>query len=101
MAKTELKTAAEIEELEQRYDPAMAFRHNFGVAKWLVVALLFSLSMFHYYTAGFGVFEHHWHVGIHLAFVLGLIILVYTAHRTSEVTGSVADAPSRLQIGWR
>ena len=100
MAKTELKTAAEIEELEERYDPAMAFRHNVGAAKWLVVALLFSLSMFHYYTAGFGVLEHHWHVGVHLAFVLGLIILVYSAHSTSEVAGLVADVPSGLQVGW-
>jgi len=100
MAKTELKTAAEIEELEQRYDPEMAFRANYGVAKLLVVSLLFSLSIFHYYTAGFGVLEHHWHVGVHLAFVLGLIILVYTAHRTADVVGSVAEEPSGLQIGW-
>ena len=100
MATTDLKTAAEIEELEQRYDPEMAFRQNFGWAKWLVVALLFLLSMFHYYTAGFGVLEHHWHVGVHLAFVLGLIVLVYTAHRTTDAVGSVTSATSKFQVGW-
>ncbi len=100
MAKIELKSAAEIEELEQRYDPEMAFRHNFGMTKWLVVALLFLLSLFHYYTAGFGVLEHHWHVGVHLAFVLGLILLVYTAHSTKDIPASIAEEPSELQIGW-
>lgn len=100
MALSELKSAEELEELEERYDPEMQFRFTSGVAKWLVVALLFSLSSFHYYTAGFGVLEHHWHVGVHLAFVLGLIYLVYTAHRTSDAAGAIAAAPPKLQVRW-
>lgn len=100
MASTELKSAEELEELEERYDPEMQFRQMTGLAKWLVVSLLFLLSLFHYYTAGFGVLEHHWHVGVHLAFVLGLIYLVYTAHRTADVTGSVAAAPGGLHVRW-
>ena len=50
------------EELEERYDPEMQFRDTHALAKWVVIALLFLLSLFHYYTAGFGVLEHHWHV---------------------------------------
>ena len=69
------------EELEERYDPEMQFRSTYALAKWMVVGLLFLLSLFHYYTAGFGVLTHHWHVGFHLAFVLGLIYLclLYTS----------------------
>ena len=73
------------EELEERYDPEMQFRSTYALAKWMVVGLLFLLSLFHYYTAGFGVLTHHWHVGFHLAFVLGLIYLVYTPHRLSLI----------------
>ena len=51
-AKIDYKAA---EELEERYDPEMQFRHTYALAKWLVIGLLFLLSLFHYYTAGFGV----------------------------------------------
>ena len=39
--------------------------------RWIVAALLFALSCFHYYTAGFGLLRETTHRGIHLAFVLG------------------------------
>ncbi len=97
MAEIDYKRA---EELEERYDPEMQFRQMSGMARWLVVSLLFSLSAFHYYTAGFGVLEHHWHVGIHLSFVLGLIFLVYTAHRTTEVPGQVVATAAGSPIKW-
>ena len=35
------------------------------------------LSLFHYYTAGFGLLQEVTHRGVHLAFVLGLIFLVF------------------------
>ena len=95
-AKIDYKAA---EELEERYDPEMQFRHTYALAKWLVIGLLFLLSLFHYYTAGFGVLEHHWHVGVHLAFVLGLIYLVYTPHRTVDAAGQIAGTTS-LSIRW-
>ena len=98
MAEIDYKRA---EELEERYDPEMAFRQTSGLARWLVVALLFALSMFHYYTAGFGVLEHHWHVGVHLAFVLGLIYLVYTAHRGGGAApGQVASTAPGTPLQW-
>ena len=57
------------EELEERYDPET--RSIYALAKWMVVGLLFLLSLFHYYTAGFGVLTHHWHVGFHLRLCWG------------------------------
>ena len=87
------------EELEERYDPEMQFRSTYALAKWMVVGLLFLLSLFHYYTAGFGVLTHHWHVGFHLAFVLGLIYLVYTPHRGVDGIAQIAPT-ARLSIRW-
>ena len=87
------------DELEERYDPGMQFRDTYALAKWIVIALLFLLSLFHYYTAGFGVLEHHWHVGVHLSFVLGLIYLVYTPHRITDAADQIA-ATARLSIRW-
>ncbi|MBI3513926.1 MAG: TRAP transporter permease [Proteobacteria bacterium] len=55
----------------------MHFRPLLPTAAWLVAGLLFALSCFHYYTAGFGLLPEQTHRGIHLAFVLGLIFLVF------------------------
>ena len=77
----------------------MQFRSTYALAKWMVVGLLFFLSLFHYYTAGFGVLTHHWHVGFHLAFVLGLIYLVYTPHRAIGST-EISDRTTSLMIRW-
>ncbi len=74
------------EQLEREYDPEMHFRKVLKPVSYLVVAMLVSLSTYHYYTAGFGILPEHWHKGIHLGFVLGLIFLVF------GVTKSVSDA---------
>jgi TRAP transporter 4TM/12TM fusion protein len=63
--------------LESELDPEMSFRKLTPRAQFLVGALLFALSIFHYYTAGFGLLREEVHRGIHLAFVSGLIFLVF------------------------
>ncbi|MBI2586944.1 MAG: TRAP transporter permease, partial [Rhodospirillales bacterium] len=74
MAKVDLKKVAA---LEHEYDPEMHFRALVQPSRFAVVALLVALSSFHYYTAGFGILPEHWHKGVHLGFVLGLIFLVF------------------------
>ena len=69
-------------ELEERYDPEMRFRPLFPPATFIVGALLIVLSCFHYYTAGFGLLRETTHRGIHLAFVLGLVFLVFPARKS-------------------
>ncbi|MBL8289504.1 MAG: TRAP transporter permease [Rubrivivax sp.] len=66
-----------LDELERKYDPEMRFRPLTAAAATLVGALLIALSCFHYYTAGFGLLQEITHRGVHLAFVLGLIFLVF------------------------
>lgn len=70
--------------LEQKFDPEVHFRPQQPVTGAIVASLLFALSCFHYYTAGFGLLREVTHRGIHLAFVLGLIFLVFAATRSDQ-----------------
>src|SRR6186997_2271269 len=70
--------AAGIEKLESELDPEMRFRPLLRTAAGIVAVLLFGLSCFHYYTAGFGLLQETLHRGIHIACVLGLIFLVFS-----------------------
>ena len=74
-----------LQELEEKFDPEMRFRPTVAPATWIVTALLIALSCFHYYTAGFGLLRETTHRGVHLAFVLGLIFLVFP--RTKQAFG--------------
>lgn len=64
-------------ELEEKFDSEIRFRPLLPVTARIVGALLIILSLFHYYTAGFGILSETMHRGIHLAFVLGLVFLVF------------------------
>ncbi len=76
---------AELQRLEETFDPEVRFRPVLPGTGWLIAALLFALSMFHYYTAGFGLLAETTHRGIHMAFVAALIFLVFP-FRAREVT---------------
>jgi TRAP transporter 4TM/12TM fusion protein len=65
------------QELEEKFDPEMRFRPLVPPARTIVTTLLIVLSCFHYYTAGFGLLRETTHRGVHLAFVLGLVFLVF------------------------
>ena len=74
---TALPDDKDLQALEQKYDPEMRFRPLTAMAATVVGGLLILLSAFHYYTAGFGLLQEVTHRGVHLAFVLGLIFLVF------------------------
>ncbi|MFM9849578.1 MAG: TRAP transporter permease [Hyphomicrobiaceae bacterium] len=76
---------AEVQKLEAQLDPEMRFRPLLPAAAWIVAVLLFTLSCFHYYTAGFGLLPETTHRGVHLAFVLGLIFLVFSWNQRGNV----------------
>ncbi|MBI3369823.1 MAG: TRAP transporter permease, partial [Burkholderiales bacterium] len=71
----------ELKALEEKFDPEMRFRPLRRPAIEVVAGLLLLLSLFHYYTAGFGLLQETTHRGVHLAFVLGLIFLVFPHRR--------------------
>ncbi|MYZ42147.1 TRAP transporter permease [Schauerella aestuarii] len=65
------------QQLAEKFDPEIRFRPLHRSAAMLVSFLLVMLSIFHYYTAGFGLLREATHRGVHLAFVLSLIFLVF------------------------
>jgi len=65
------------QKLAEKFDSEIRFRPLAKTATWIVSILLVSLSLFHYYTAGFGLLREATHRGVHLAFVLSLIFLVF------------------------
>lgn len=76
---TEHLDLKQAQELEEKLDSEIRFRPLQPSAGWLVAGALLALSLFHYYTAGFGLLPETTHRGIHLAFVIGLIFLVFPA----------------------
>lgn len=67
----------ELRELEERYDPELRFRKARPPANYLIGTILVAMSVYHYYTGGFGTPATHWHSAIHLSFVLVIAFLVY------------------------
>jgi TRAP-type uncharacterized transport system fused permease subunit len=60
-----------LQKLEEEFDSEVRFRPLLPAPPGSSVGLLFALSAFHYYTAGFGLLREATHRGIHMAFVLG------------------------------
>lgn len=65
-----------------KYDPELRFRRLSGIALKLMYAMTLILSIFHIYTAGFGVLQEWRHRTFHLAFVLPLVFFLYTIRKS-------------------
>ena len=95
----------QVEELVKRYDAEMRFRELRGfTAKFTAVACV-ALSLFHVYTAGFGLLNEVTHRTLHLTFVLGLVFLVFPrrtpVHRNAAWGVGVGFASFYLFLGWQ
>ncbi len=76
-AEPDAETLARAEELVKELDTEVRFRDLIGTWARIVTVLGVILSLFHVYTAGFGVLIELKHRAIHLAFVMGLIFLTF------------------------
>lgn len=74
-------SADEVEALVREYDSESNFRNLVGPTAMLVTLASVALSLFHVYTAGFGLLNEVMHRTIHLSFVMGLIFLVFPRKR--------------------
>ena len=83
-ASTLLPDDKHLAELEEKFDPEMRFRPVVPPALQFVKWTLIALSCFHFYTAGFGLLRETTHRGVHLAFVLGLIFLVFAGSKKTS-----------------
>ena len=68
-------------EVISKYDPEMRFRQLSGLSLKLVFVMTIILSIFHIYTAGFGVLQEWRHRAFHLAFVLPLVFMFYAIRK--------------------
>jgi TRAP transporter 4TM/12TM fusion protein len=100
MTQVDLSAIPDPRTLEEKFDPEMRFRPLLPGTAWLVAGLLLALSVFHYYTAGFGLLRETTHRGIHMAFVLGLIFLVFTfsKKRQDELAPSTWYRPGGIAL---
>jgi TRAP-type uncharacterized transport system fused permease subunit len=78
---TEQLNIAKQEELIAELEPESKYRNLTDVAKRVSVVLCLILSLFHIYTAGFGVLQEYEHRAFHLSFVLCLIFICYSIRR--------------------
>ncbi len=97
---TVLPDDKQLQALEEKFDPEMRFRPLTAAAASLVGALLIVLSIFHYYTAGFGLLQEITHRGVHLAFVLGLIFLVFPHRRALLEKAAVHRVSAPGNVPW-
>lgn len=84
-------SAAELAEIERKFDPESAFR---ATGKWMgfvITAGLVAMSVYHFYASGFALIQELTHRGIHLSFVLGLVFLLFSWRKSlsTEVAPAV------------
>ena len=73
----ELPDASQIETIVKKYDAESNFRNLTGITAKITGILCIVLSLFHVYTAGFGLLNEVTHRTVHLTLVLGLVFLVF------------------------
>ncbi|MEN6485534.1 MAG: TRAP transporter fused permease subunit [Syntrophobacteraceae bacterium] len=69
------------EELIAELEPESKYRTLTPLAEKVCIVLCLILSLFHVYTAGFGVLQEYEHRAFHLSFVLCLIFICYSIRR--------------------
>jgi TRAP transporter 4TM/12TM fusion protein len=87
-------TEDELAEIERKYDPELAFRPTGPTVAALITIPLVGLALYQYYASGFGLIRELLHRGIFLAFMLGLIFLLFSWRRSK--TTNVPPA-----VWWR
>ena len=79
----------DVDAIVKKYDAESNFRNLKGITAKITVVLCVMLSLFHVYTAGFGLLNEVMHRTVHLSFVLGLVFLVFPRRQ-----------PTRMGIAW-
>ena len=79
--KNSADTPRDQEELIAEFEPEARYRALTKKAGVVVLVFCLILSLFHIYTAGFGVLQEWKHRAFHLTFVLTLIYLVYNIRK--------------------
>mgnify|MGYP000232115054 FL=1 len=87
------------DELLKKYDPSADYRHYTGLAAILVSTIAIVLSLFHLYTAGFGVLLALKQRAVHLGFIFTLIFLLYPALKDKKDNKFILGIDLILALG--
>ncbi|MFN2340404.1 MAG: TRAP transporter permease [Halanaerobium sp.] len=87
------------DELLKKYDPSADYRHYTGLAAILVSTIAIVLSLFHLYTAGFGVLLALKQRAVHLGFIFTLIFLLYPALKNKKDNKFILGIDLILALG--
>lgn len=71
----------DVDALIKKYDEESNFRDLRKPLKYFITISCVILSLFHIYTAGFGLLDEISHRSVHMAFIMGLLFLVFPARR--------------------
>lgn len=82
MAEQKKLSNDELAEIERKYDPELAFRSTGPIMAWVIAVPLVALALYQYYASGFGLIRELLHRGIFLAFMLGLVFLLFAWRRS-------------------
>lgn len=81
----------ELAALEEQFDPESRYRTLSRPLLFLSGVILFLLSSYHFYTAGYGIPQQTTHMGLHLAATLFLVFMSFSAFgRRDPVRGPFA-----------
>lgn len=72
-------TTEELQAIEQRFDPETRFRILSPSLTLVMGVILFLLSSYHFYTAGYGIPRATTHAGAHMGVTLFLVFLSFSA----------------------
>ncbi len=74
----------DIDEIVKKYDTEARYRSLKGWQAMLVSAIAVAMSVFHFYTAGFGLLDAAKQGAVHLSFTLVLVFLLYPVSSKSS-----------------
>ncbi|MEM6388656.1 MAG: TRAP transporter permease [Pseudomonadota bacterium] len=77
-------SAEELAAIERKFDPETAFRPTATFVTLALSVPLAGLAFYQYYASGFALIRELLHRGIFLAFMLGLVFLLFAARRSSR-----------------
>ena len=71
------KKNIDFEAIEKKYDPQLSFRELGSKINIVIITLLVSMSVYHFWASGFGLVREVLHRGIHISFVIGLVFFIF------------------------
>ena len=85
ISKKKTLDASQVEAIVKKYDAESNFRNLGGITSKITGVLCILLSLFHVYTAGFGLLNEVMHRTVHLTLVLGLVFLVFPRRKPKKL----------------